>query len=87
MHNSSDDKIRFFKSAVKYYTGINKTFSVCGFDARLDQDVADKLDVEAHELAMQIVGDDALPLWVPANEFQAARLRKAYTDRGLKAAA
>jgi hypothetical protein len=85
---SMSKKLKFFIGALRYYTKVNKTFYPTGFEAGLDQDDADKLDVLAQSLAVEIVGpSNARPLWVPANDFQGRRLAKAYTDRGLKAAA
>ena len=57
-------KLKFFIGAVKYYTKVNKTFYPTGFEAGLDQTDADKLDIAAQELAVEIVGaSNARPLW------------------------
>jgi hypothetical protein len=71
-----------------YYAGVRKTFYPTGFEAGLDQADADVLDVRAQALAADIAGPSkARPLWTPANDHQAARPRKAYSDRGLTPAA
>jgi len=58
-----------------------------GFDFGLHQPEVDKIVAMLDPMLDGIAAAGAVtPSWVPVNDFQARRLAKAYTDRGLKAA-
>lgn len=58
-----------------------------GFDFDLNQAEVDKIVAMLDPLLDAIAAAGVVtPSWVPSNDFQARRLAKAYTDRGLKAA-